>query len=373
MVIQSIGYGGTVTEDNTSLWLPDAGGVPYTVDGIDGFAPSVNTGTARAVTVKAGMAAGCGIRDVMDEDAVVTFDEVTSGSRWDMLVLRRSWAGAGGVTVLAVVKGTSSQNATFGMRNQGPGTVDDQPLALVQVTAGQTQPTGLIDLRVWRGLGGAVAASDSVRQYITTIGARLLIGYPPLEWVRVINPATSTGVWTIYRVDAASQVSGKIDAASQISGILPMASGGLGASNPTSARLNLGFGIPAGHIPMLAGSASGNSTQAALARSELGLGLTNGPVPILNGGTGASTAANARKALGFASGRAELVVGASRSISTGLTGQLNVSLTIMGAELYEGLVPWITSISNAGVIQARLVGGPNGRERTVHWIAMVAS
>ena len=386
MVIQSIGYGGTVTEDNTSLWLPDAGGVPYTVDGIDGFAPSVNTGTARAVTVKAGMAAGCGIRDVMDEDAVVTFDEVTSGVRWDMLVLRRSWAGAGGATALAVVKGTSSQNATFGTRNQDPGTVDDQPIALVQITAGQTQPTNLIDLRVWRGLGGAVAASDSVRQYITAVGARLLIGYPPLEWVRVINPATGAPVWTIYRVDAASQVNG----------ILPMRNGGLGAIIPERARLELGFGIPAGPIPLLAG---GN---AATARSALGLGGTTGPVPIANGGTGASTVAGARnalglgntggvlpvanggtgaahtntarKSLGFAGGQVELTTSGETTISTGLSGPIVVTLTIQGQEFAAGMVAWVTwKSASSGSFRAQLIGTAAGRQRTVNWIAMETS
>lgn len=56
-----------------------------------------------------------------------------------------------------------------------PGVVHDQPLALVQWTAGQTQPTAIVDLRVWAGGGGLVAKDELVLTYVSRVGTRVKI------------------------------------------------------------------------------------------------------------------------------------------------------------------------------------------------------
>jgi hypothetical protein len=64
---------------------------------------------------------------------------------------------------------------------------------LVQVTAGQTQPTSIIDLRTWSGDGGGiVAAHDLVRSFLNATGTRLNIG--GVEWLRR-SGANDTPEW----------------------------------------------------------------------------------------------------------------------------------------------------------------------------------
>jgi hypothetical protein len=75
-----------------------------------------------------------------------------------------------------------------GGRQVGPGNIDDQPLALVQVTAGQTQPTAIIDLRTWAGDGGGLIANDDlVRSFLNSSGTRLFVTSTGIDWIRKVG------------------------------------------------------------------------------------------------------------------------------------------------------------------------------------------
>ena len=83
----------------------------------------------------------------------------------------------------------------------------------------------------------------------------------------------------------------------QIDGITSIQWGGTGASTVAGARNALGLGNTSGAVPIANGGTG--ATDVASARNALGLGNTSGAVPVANGGTGATAAARARSNLGI--------------------------------------------------------------------------
>ncbi len=78
---------------------------------------------------------------------------------------------------------------------------------------------------------------------------------------------------------------------------LSIANGGTGKTTVAAARNALGLGNTSGALP-IANGGTGKTTVAA-ARNALGLGNTSGALPVANGGTGQTTIAAARNALGL--------------------------------------------------------------------------
>ena len=83
----------------------------------------------------------------------------------------------------------------------------------------------------------------------------------------------------------------------KLNGTVPISRGGTGGTTVAAARNALGLGNTAGAVPIANGGTG--ATTAAAARNNLGLGNTSGALPVANGGTGATTAANARSNLGI--------------------------------------------------------------------------
>lgn len=73
---------------------------------------------------------------------------------------------------------------------------------------------------------------------------------------------------------------------------LGVAYGGTGQTTLAAARNAMGLGNTTGALPIANGGTG--ATTVAAARNALGLGNTSGAVPVANGGTGATTAAAAR-------------------------------------------------------------------------------
>jgi hypothetical protein len=82
-----------------------------------------------------------------------------------------------------------------------------------------------------------------------------------------------------------------------LAGTVPVSRGGTGATTVAAARNALGLGNTSGAVPVANGGTG--ATTVAAARNALGLGNTSDAVPVANGGTGATTAANARTNLGI--------------------------------------------------------------------------
>lgn len=180
-MITSTGYEGTV---DYAEWATLAShmGAQYGVVGKDAFAVSVTTGT-RQVRVGSGVAVGQGILDSSDAAELLTGSAVGSGDRWDLVVLRRDWST--GTTTLVMLPGGST--ATIPARVTGAGVKDDQPLALVRFSAGQSAAQEVLDLRVWNGDGGLVARHLLVREYLTRIGTRVWVN--GVTWVLAFDAA----------------------------------------------------------------------------------------------------------------------------------------------------------------------------------------
>lgn len=185
MAIVSKFYDGPVTESD---WAQNRLGVPaYGVAGSSDWLVSAVAGQDRTVSIAAGSGFGHGVADTSDANETIQLDTISSGSRWDLIAMRRDWQpAAGGPSAFVKVTGTGTKQLPAGRLND-PGVQDDQPLALVQVSAGQTQPTAIVDLRVWSSNGGVTIADELALSYLNQPGARVLHGANEWAYLRDSN------------------------------------------------------------------------------------------------------------------------------------------------------------------------------------------
>jgi len=186
MALTSVFYDGVVTETDRAKNL--AGGPEYGVYGVDDFKVTAHPTIPYAVLVKAGRAHGHGVTDEAAIDQIVNCDTLASGTRWDLIVVRRNWQPAlgGPSTLVAITAGATAEIPAA--RKVGPGVEDDQPLALVKWTGGLSAPEQIIDLRVWATAGGYFAKEDLVRSYLTRIGTRITISATNTNWTLWLGP-----------------------------------------------------------------------------------------------------------------------------------------------------------------------------------------
>ncbi len=192
----SNGYDTTTTNPYTeSAWAeahPVIGLAKYGVRSPLDWKVTAVSGQDRTVSIAAGRGFGHGVTDKTVANETIQLDTISSGSRWDLIACRRDWTPTAGVSQFVKVNGGATAVIPGG-RLAAPGGIDDQPIALVQVTAGQTQPTSIIDLRTWSGDGGGVIANhDLVRSYMDGVGTRLHIN--GIDWIRRVG-ANDTPEW----------------------------------------------------------------------------------------------------------------------------------------------------------------------------------
>lgn len=148
----------------------------------------------RQVNISVGIFGGRGILDRITSVQTVTLPIVASGTRWFMIVARRDFnSGVFETSFSAIDAGTS--NTTIPAREilTQSNPKDDQPLALVPLTAGDTVPGTPIRLGVFGGNSSFNAFSELVLQYMDEHGMEIRIG--STLWRRVINPAGNSRVW----------------------------------------------------------------------------------------------------------------------------------------------------------------------------------
>lgn len=168
MAIISYGYSGSI---GWAEWATIATrlGADYWVGSDTAF--RVTDGLSGTVNVAAGTAGGCGIFDI--SDSVVNVPITADG--WSTVVLERDWRDGPGTEVTRVVALTSgASQAISALRQANPGTLDHQPLALVQRVGGLVAQ--VIDLRVWVGNGGVLAASTDALAYLGRGASRVRVG-----------------------------------------------------------------------------------------------------------------------------------------------------------------------------------------------------
>lgn len=171
MTITSVGYERAVTYAELGSLISHAGAM-YSVVGDASTFSVVVEDAATEILIRPGTAFGHGILDESDADTVLTGTPPVTGERWDLVALRRNWVTKTTTPVLIA----GGPTLAIPPRNQQPGVLDDQPLALVRFAAGQPGPLSVRNLRVWRGSGGCFARDLLVRDYHTEIGTRIYIG-----------------------------------------------------------------------------------------------------------------------------------------------------------------------------------------------------
>ncbi|MFJ3957692.1 hypothetical protein [Arthrobacter sp. NPDC090010] len=191
MAIVSAGYDGTVDEVQWAALAPRVGRGRYGVVGANDWKVSPHPSTAQAVNVASGVGWGWGVLDDSDAIQTVQCDPITSGTRWDMICTHRDWTPPNGATLARKITGSSAKQLP--PRDSTPGVSDDQPLALVQWTAGQTQPTAIVDLRTWAGPGGVIAKDQLVLGFLGDLGTCVRVA--DVEWVYGLG-ANDVPVWS---------------------------------------------------------------------------------------------------------------------------------------------------------------------------------
>ena len=180
MAFTSIGYDGSVNEKQWAELIPSAGSSTYGIKDADDLKVTAVAGQPFTLSVASGTGWGHGVVDTETANTTVACPTVSSGTRWDMIALRRNWQPlAGGPTSVVAVAGTATKELP-GDRKVVPGVEDDQPLALVQWSSLQTQPAAIIDLRCWAGNGGMVAVAPEAKLYLAKLGARVSIA--GIDW-----------------------------------------------------------------------------------------------------------------------------------------------------------------------------------------------
>lgn len=212
MTILSWGYDGPVQEGPWSL-LASMFGSPYNVaDGLDQLRVTAVAGADRTISVAPGAASCYGVVASSDSAVQKQFATVSSGTRWDMVVLRYDWTT--NATSVEIVQGATDDMAAFNARFKTRATKVDQPLALVQIAAGGAL-TQLIDLRAWASGTGMVAAHDYARRYLDQLGTEVRIG--DIVWQYGIGPS-GTVQW-YRRTDPVADI-GMFAAGAPLSGTL---------------------------------------------------------------------------------------------------------------------------------------------------------
>jgi hypothetical protein len=188
MAITTGGYDGTINEVQFATMFPR-----YSLLGPEDLKATTQAGD-RIVSIGNGTALGPGTIDVCTNLPTIQFNAAT-GTRWDLVVLRRDWQPPGGLSEIKIIEGGTAQaypavGTAANQWNRRPGIMDDQPLYLQQVNG--TLLGARIDLRCWNSHGGVTALHEMARTYLETVGAEVLIGQT--RWQYVIG-ANSVPGW----------------------------------------------------------------------------------------------------------------------------------------------------------------------------------
>lgn len=165
MAISSYGYGNASIDWSEWSKLGSLLGSSNSVAGPSDF--RVTGAPGRSVTVEAGTAFDSGVLAISNAQEALSFPDSTG---WHTVCLRRDWS-TKATTLVSLATGSSAVVAAN--RESTPGVKADQPLALVGITAGQTFPTGLVDLR--RPSGVSYAIWDLRAAFAPRLGERFIL------------------------------------------------------------------------------------------------------------------------------------------------------------------------------------------------------
>lgn len=201
MADTSYGYPGSVNAAALATWLPNVAAAQYCVNGPVSGRVIKNTIGDRGVTVLPGSLIGDGIYDIFNTGTDLNFASVSSGSRWDMIVCRRTWSSK--TSIYTIIQGSATKGLPA--RNNNKGVITDQPIALCRVQAGSSTVQEIIDLRTWAHNGGVVANDELVKNYLDEPGTQLTINED--VWVKVITTTDSSNSSSWMKLAGYGQIS----------------------------------------------------------------------------------------------------------------------------------------------------------------------
>lgn len=161
----SLGYAGSITETTGKDYWNRIGASKYGVVGSGDLKVSTTTGD-RMLLVASGIAWGHNIQDTLATSVSVQLNSVASGSRYDLVVVRRDVTAK---TTVEVVQGTGTK--AIPSLTTTAASHADQPIALCRVDAGSTTVQEIIDLRCWAANGGVLAVDKLALDYLNIPGA----------------------------------------------------------------------------------------------------------------------------------------------------------------------------------------------------------
>lgn len=196
-VDESFGYAGDFAPNDVWARMQWGLGNRYWVYNNTNCVVSAKSDGTRQVNIAAGYMGGWGVTDRIITTKVLSLPAVVSGTKYFMIVARRTWGTAQATVIDYIDAGTTSD--TLPARNTdgatpGASGIDDQPLALVSLKANDTIPTVVADLRVLgtADRGVALANSALVLQYLAFTGQTVRVGNT--TYSRVLD-SSGTAVW----------------------------------------------------------------------------------------------------------------------------------------------------------------------------------
>lgn len=165
MTLSSVATANTTVGPSQFADMMQAFAAKFVVGSPNDFKPAV--GANRQVTVQPGACIAGGNRVRSTAVETVTCQAVSSGVRWDAIVLRVDWS-TGATSILAIPGTSTSININPSTSspsttkvNRIPGVMYDALIAVVRVTSSSSYVDSLMDMRMWGGDGGPLRVSPS--------------------------------------------------------------------------------------------------------------------------------------------------------------------------------------------------------------------
>lgn len=198
MTIESAGYGGDIDTVQWAQLQPLLAARYGVQDSASCQVEPYTTGTYQ-VQVSTGFAGGWGVVDQITATELYTLPNPASGTQYFLVGLLRDWS-AKTTTVSHILAGTSLPSS-MPARPQDPGNTQDfQPLALVSLANGATEPQVVYDLRAAGGpntfnMSADLATLPNWLAYMAFEGNTIWTGHK--RWHRAINAATGNPFWDV--------------------------------------------------------------------------------------------------------------------------------------------------------------------------------
>jgi hypothetical protein len=196
MTITSLGYSGTIAPNVGWANMQQVLGSRYMVASHTDCVVSPLVGGTRQIQVSTGYMGGWGILDQITATETLTLATVASGIHYWLICAHRNWTTP--VTTITAIDAGTALPATMPTRSTSPGTTDDQPLALVSIAAGATNPVVIYDLRAIGGpniynMSASLQNLPNWLSYMAIEGSTVYTGNK--RWYRSVNQFTGNAFW----------------------------------------------------------------------------------------------------------------------------------------------------------------------------------